>query len=215
MAKKKCRGKKCYNPRDRYYKKAKEEGYSARSVYKLQEINERYPLLHEGDAVLDLGAYPGSFAQYTRQVIGERAPLFLMDLQPLDIMHEATATWEGDCFSEEMIHWIQGHPLSPGQFDVILSDMAPKTTGIKDVDHGSSIELCERVMDVAHDFLRPGGNILMKVFVGSEYEQFLRYVKSRFKKVKPLRPDATRSSSREVFLVGFDFTPKESVRSLR
>lgn len=194
--------KKQYNHRDRYFLKAKEEGYHARSVYKLEEIQKRFPLLRRGAAVLDLGAYPGSFAQFTRKIIGEQAPLFLVDLQPVDIVHARTRVWQGDIFEEDWLTALQHDPLFPGALDVVVSDLAPRTSGIKDLDHGRSVELCERVLEVGDLLLRPGGNILMKIFVGSDYDVFFAEVKKRYMKVKPVKPDATRATSKEVFIVG-------------
>lgn len=195
------RRKNKFNPQDKYFHQAKEDGFKARSVYKLQEIQERYTLLKGGDTVLDLGAYPGSFAQYTRTIVGPDAVMFLVDLEKVPDVTEPTVSIEGDIYEQGTLDTVMSHELSPESFDVVMSDAMPKTTGVKDVDHYRSVELCERVLEIALDVLKPGGNLVMKIFQGSEYDEFLKRVKNHFEKVKPVKPDATRASSREMFLV--------------
>ncbi len=185
-----------FNPQDVFFRKAQKQGFRARSAFKLQSILKKFPkFLQKNDSVLDLGCYPGSFLQ----VLSQESPRKLVgvDLQKTDSVSHALIH-QGDIFSEEIAQTL----FSYGKFDVITSDMAPKTTGIPDSDQFHSVELCERVLDLSSHILRPGGNLLLKIFVGADFDPFWRQFKNSFKKAKIYKPDASRDRSRETFLVG-------------
>jgi len=185
--------------KDHYFRRAKKEGYLARSVYKLQELDRRYGIIAAGGRVLDLGSAPGSWAQYALKAVGRKGLVIAVDIEPLKWKTPANLIFLGrDVFQlndEEL------EALSP-YFDVILSDMAPSTTGIRERDARLSIELAERALQIAEKFLRPGGNFLAKVFEGPEFSNLLREVKSSFRFAKASKPPASRRESREIYLVG-------------
>lgn len=194
-----------YNHRDKYSKKARDNGLRARSFFKIEEIDKKEQLLRPGMHILDLGAAPGSFMQYAVRVLGPEGLVIGIDLSKIDplngqakvVMHQA------DIFAEETKAWLkESHPRP---FDAIVSDLAPKTTGMKDVDHWASIELSYEVLRYCKDFLKPRGSCLMKVFQGEDFDRFLHFTKKRFKVVKIRKPDAVRDSSREVYIVALDF----------
>lgn len=187
---------KAFNPRDSYFRKAQEQGLRARSAFKLEDILKRFPgFLPKKAMVLDLGCAPGSFLQ----VLDRFEPKLLVgvDLQDIEPI-EGVEFRRGDIFSDEIGAWLR----SFGGFDVITSDMAPKTTGIPDNDQFHSVELCERVLELARDILQPNGNLLLKIFVGADFDPFWAKFKKSFRKTKIYKPDASRDRSRETFLVG-------------
>jgi 23S rRNA (uridine2552-2'-O)-methyltransferase len=197
-----------YNHRDKYFLKAKQEGYKARSVYKLEEIDKKYMLFRPGMSVLDLGAFPGSFAQYTRKAIGPSGTLFLVDLQTVEIEHPRTAVITGDIYKPDTLKEIRQNTLCPKAFDVVVSDVAPKTTGIKDIDHGNSMELCDQVLTIGEQLLKTGGALVLKAFMGGDFFYLQRRAKGMFTSVTQYKPHATRNSSTEVFMVCKGKKPK-------
>lgn len=202
-----------FNPKDKYFHKAKEEGYKARSAFKLQEIQERFQILRRNDLVLDLGAAPGSFLQYTSQIIGPNGVTLGLDLQEIELNTLPNVYTEVcDMFDEETIEQTINRFLEQinstrkdsqikTKFDTIVADLAPKTSGVKDVDQWRSVELNQQVLEVAHRYLKKKGNCLMKVFQGADFDDFLKEVKRHFKKVKVNKPKAVRASSFEVYIV--------------
>ncbi len=198
MAKK----RKPYQVQDKYFQMAKDEGYRARSAFKLQALQERFKILKPGDKVLDLGAAPGSFLQFIGKVIGEKGIAVGVDLKEIELFDEPNiVTFVGDMYDEELNKKIvqeSGIEI----FDVITSDLAPATTGIKSVDGGQSFELNAQVLEVCKDLLKPGGHVVMKMLPGADESELIRRTKNLFKAVKRMQPDAVRSSSREVYVIG-------------
>jgi 23S rRNA (uridine2552-2'-O)-methyltransferase len=191
-----------YQPKDRFFQRAKEKGYRARSVFKLEEIQNRFKLICPGDRVLDLGAAPGSFMQYIRSVVGDNGLVVGVDLKPIKALGKPNVkSYVGDIFDESVYDKIEAD-LGLSQFDVITSDLAPATTGIKSVDAGKSFQLNEQVLKVAEKHLKKGGNVLLKAFPGADHSDLLELLKKQFKKVQIFKPVAVRKSSREVYLVG-------------
>jgi len=188
-----------YRPRDHYFKKAKSEKYPARSVYKLKEADQKYRLLKKGQAVLDLGAAPGSWSKYALEKVGPRGIVVGVDLSPVKISAANFRFLLADIFelSPEDLLRLAGRPA----FDVVLSDMAPKTTGDRSGDHFRSIALAERALELAEALLRPGGVFMVKVFEGEAFPRYVEEVKRRLGPVKRFRPKSTRSSSREIFVL--------------
>lgn len=192
-----------YNPQDRFARKAREEGYKARSVYKLEAIDEKYSLLKPGMTVLDLGAAPGSFLQYISEKVGERGLAVGIDLQEIDDLGlENVRTYQGDIFDEKLYTKIvQESGLE--KFDLITSDLAPKTTGVKSVDGARSLELNLRVLEVAKNYLRKGGSVVMKMLPGFNEGDLVGEARKMFRQVKKYRPQAIRKSSAESYVVCF------------
>jgi 23S rRNA (uridine2552-2'-O)-methyltransferase len=189
-----------YNPKDRFFHKAKAEGFAARSVYKLQEIDQKFKLLKAGQTVLDLGSSPGSWSQYASQKIGQ-GRLLGVDLSPMTVSLPNAVFIQADLRDLELENVFREHGFNP-PFDVVLSDMMAKTTGIKSADQARSLELCELALSVAQRFLKPGGSFVCKFFQSGEFGQLRAEIKRQFEKVEALKPESTRSISKEIFLVG-------------
>jgi 23S rRNA (uridine2552-2'-O)-methyltransferase len=190
-----------YNPQDKYFKKAKQEGFAARSVYKLQEIDQKFRVFRAGQTVLDLGASPGSWSQYATQKIGDKGRLLGVDLSPVTVSLPNATFITADLRDLNLEEIFQSHGFQP-PFDVVMSDMAPKTTGIKSVDQARSMELCELALDVARRFLKPNGTFICKFFQSGEFGKLRADIKKVFDRVEAIKPDSTRSISKEIFLVG-------------
>lgn len=192
--------------KDRFFFRAKAENYPARSVYKLQEIDRRAGLLKPGLRVLDLGAAPGSWSQYAAQKVGPKGRVVAVDLNPPAreikgvrwLLGDATALETASRLAEE------------GPFDLVLSDMAPSTTGQKSVDAARSCQLAEAAFDLALKVLKPKGRAVVKVFMGSDFAQLQRRVRSSFNKSRVIKPEASLKQSRETYLLAFEpALPKE------
>ncbi len=188
---------------DFYAIKAKKEGYPARSVYKLEEIQQKFHVVKQGDTVLDIGAAPGSWTLFThRNLIKGTGSIVAVDLKPLklDPLPKTVTPLIGDAFSEENLKII----TDKGPYDCIISDAAPDTTGIRTVDTMRSQGLSESVIDVAQSQLKPHGNLVIKIFQGGGEQEVIKTMRSIFVKVKPLKPKACRKESFELYLVGLD-----------
>ena len=189
-----------YNPKDYFFKKAKSENYAARSVFKLQEIDDRFKILKPGYKVLDLGAAPGSWSQYASEKIGPQGRLIGVDLQPIKITLPNAVFLEADMRQLDLGEIIRSNGIEP-PVDLVLSDMAPKTTGIRITDQTRSLELCELALATAERFLRPRGSFVCKLFHSDEFENFRRSLRERFGRVEVLRPKSTRKESKEIFFI--------------
>jgi len=188
--------RKPYRSRDRYAKRAKDDGYQARSVYKLQEIDRRARLLRRGHRVVDLGCHPGSWSRFALERIGAGGRLVGVDLEQTEL---GAGTFLRGSVLE--VGFDDLRDALGGPADVVLSDMAPKTTGARDADHYVQIELARRALEIAAALLVPGGALVCKVFEGGEAADFQREAREHFAKVKRMRPEAVRRQSREWFLV--------------
>ncbi len=190
-----------YNPKDRFYHKAKEENFAARSVYKLQEIDQRFKIFKPGQVVLDLGCSPGSWSQYASQKIGERGRILGVDLKPVTVSLPNATFIEADLRDLNLEEVFKSHGFAP-PFDLVISDMAPNTTGIKSADQARSFELCELAVHIAQKFLKPGGHFVTKFFHSNDFIELRKQVQATFKKVEFIKPESTRSISKEIFFVG-------------
>ena len=190
-----------YQPQDKYFQRAKAEGYRARSAFKLEAIEERYHLLKPGMKVLDLGAAPGSFLQYISQRIGEKGLAIGIDLQKIeDLKLPNVRTYQGDINDEGLYKKIvQENGLN--QFDLITSDLAPKTTGIAFVDGGASLALNLMVLEVAKKYLRKEGAVIMKILPGFNEGDLVGEARKQFRLVKKFRPQAIRKTSGESYII--------------
>ena len=184
---------------DHYTRQARKDNFAARSVYKLEEIQKKHRILNRGDRVLDLGCAPGSWLQFTARTIGAEGRLVGIDLTPVTIrLPEHVTVITGDVAD------LEGYlaDMALRQVDVVLSDMAPATTGNRHVDEARSLGLCEMALAAADRFLRPGGHFVCKIFQGGDTKAFTDAVRERFARQTATRPQSTRKASREVFVIG-------------
>jgi 23S rRNA (uridine2552-2'-O)-methyltransferase len=188
-----------YERKDTFYKKAKREGYRARSAYKLIELNRELHFLRPGARVIDLGSWPGGWVQVAAELVGQSGRVVGIDLVALEPLPFSQVTLlQGDAtdpIQQEQLLTALGGPA-----DVLLSDMAPKLSGIKEVDETRSMELCRVALTCASTLLRVGGSLLLKVFMGSEYKKFLADLRDVFTTVKVTKPQASRKGSAETYI---------------
>jgi 23S rRNA (uridine2552-2'-O)-methyltransferase len=204
------KGGKAQNPYrrpDRFTVEAKEQGYAARSVFKLREIQDRLRILHPGQRVVDLGCSPGSWLAYAAEQVGARGLVLGVDIEeptgfPRDGRPGPVLVKSALEVTPEEILEALGGPA-----DVVLSDMAPRTTGDPTGDHFVQIELATRALELAAAVLAPGGTFVCKVFDGQDAPAFANAVRARFDELKRQRPEAVRQNSREFFLVALGFKP--------
>jgi 23S rRNA (uridine2552-2'-O)-methyltransferase len=192
---------------DHYFHKAKREGFAARSVYKLEEIDKKGQLFRKGQHILDLGCAPGSWMQYLAGVVGPTGHVAGVDLKAVNVhLPPHASAIVGDAFglTDEQVTGLGG------PFDVVTSDMAPATIGDRFTDHMRSIELCRRALEVATRSLRPGGGFVCKVFEGEDAQAFYEEVRGLFREVRRVKPKSTRTESVELFVVGTGFQPPAS-----
>lgn len=181
---------------DVYYQRAKKEQFAARSVYKLQEIDQRFGLFRPGQRVLDLGCRPGSWLQYAAQ--RTHGTLVGLDRQPLQVTIPGARILVGDVFVIDAAT-LRGE--LPG-FDVVLSDMAPDTTGVRHLDQARSEALFERALELAEALLGPGGHFVGKLFQGPEWNRLLGRLRARFGETRTVKPESSRKDSIEQYVVG-------------
>nr|WP_321306343.1 RlmE family RNA methyltransferase [uncultured Sphaerochaeta sp.] len=188
---------------DSYTKRAHKEGYPARSVYKLEELQQHFNLVKSGDSVLDVGAAPGSWTLYThRNLIKGKGSIIAVDLNPLNLnpVPPTVTAYVGDAFSKDIREILVQH----GPYNTIISDAAPMTMGNRSVDTARSENLAEQVIYLAKDHLKPHGNLVVKLFQGGGQVELLQLMRTLFNKVKPYKPKACRDDSFEIYLVGLD-----------
>ena len=193
-----------YNPQDSYYKKAKQEGYRSRAAYKLLELQQRFRLMRPGVVVVDLGAAPGGWLQVAAKFVGQSGKVIGIDLQPIETLREANIIFfQGDITSPEISKKIS--ELVDGKVHCVLSDLAPRLSGIRDADAARCLELSRTALTVATALLRPGGSFLVKGFVNQELHTFTLELKQHFHSVQRTRPEATRQGSSEFYFFAKDF----------
>jgi 23S rRNA (uridine2552-2'-O)-methyltransferase len=193
-----------YDPKDRFFQKAKEQGFRARSAFKIEEILRRQRLLGKNGSVLDLGAAPGGFLQVLAEVVGPKGTAVGVDIVEIRGLGKPwVKTAVVDLLALDALDRIR--ELHPGRFDLVTSDMAPKTIGVKVTDEARSLELSRMALAVAGETLKLGGAFVVKVFMGGDFPIFQKEMRARFGKVDVVRPEATRERSFEVFVVGRDF----------
>ncbi len=192
--------------KDYYYKKAKKDKYPARSVYKLEEALNKHKFIRRGDSVLDLGCCPGSWSLYASEVVGETGIVVGADLQEVTAMPRAGGS--------EII-WLRQNIMKPEfleevrkirpSFKVLISDLAPRTTGNRWSDHQQSMRLIRETLALADKLLNRNGHFYCKAFQGEDFPEFVKEVKEKFTKVKIVKPKSSRVESREVFVLGMGF----------
>ncbi|QQD17713.1 23S rRNA (uridine(2552)-2'-O)-methyltransferase RlmE [Spongiibacter nanhainus] len=185
---------------DQYVKRAQKEGYRSRACYKLLEIQEKDRLIKPGMCVVDLGSAPGGWSQVTAQIVGTRGRVVASDILPMDTLADVEFI-QGD-FTEQAVFDSLMAALGGQPVDLVISDMAPNMSGMKDVDQPRSMYLCELALDMAQQVLRPGGDFVTKIFQGEGFDEYFRTLKAHFDKVITRKPAASRPRSREVYLLG-------------
>jgi len=196
-------GKNPYAKPDAKTKAAKAQGFPARSVFKLEEIDRRVRLLKGGQKVLDLGAAPGSWSLYASQKVGPSGRVFAIDLQDIrQPFPPNVKVLQGDALTLENASLSEFAP-----YDVVLSDMAPNTSGSKVRDQAYSFELCMRALAVAYALGKPGSHFVAKIFMSEDFTEARRVAGARYEKCQVIRPEGTRQQSSEVFIVGLGLKP--------
>lgn len=188
---------------DIYVKMAQAQGYRSRAVFKLAEIQEKDQLIKPDMNVVDLGAAPGGWSQFARQIIGKKHKLIALDILPMEAINDVIFI-QGD-FCEQSVYEQLITALEGGVVNVVLSDMAPNMSGNKDVDQARSIYLCELALETAKAVLCKNGGFLVKVFQGAGFEAFHREVQDNFSKVVVRKPKASRPRSNEVYILAKGF----------
>ena len=185
------------NQKDSYYRKAKAEGYRARSAYKLLQINEKFRIIKEGDSVVDLGAAPGGWLQVAKELSGGR--VVGVDLEKIAPI-PGVLTFKADITTDETLDLIKE---TLGDYaDVVICDAAPNLSGTWDVDHSRSIYLARSALRIAKRLLKPGGNFLVKVFQGDTFQDYHAEVRREFEKSQAHSPAASRKESAETYIIG-------------
>jgi 23S rRNA (uridine2552-2'-O)-methyltransferase len=186
--------------KDEYYNRSKQEGYRARSAYKLKQLDAEANLFDAGDSVVDLGAAPGGWLQVAAEAVGESGTVVGVDRQRIRSLDAATVeTVRGDMTEERTVDRL--HDTVGDAVDAVVSDMAPNMTGEYSVDHARSVHLARQAFDVARDLLAPGGDFVTKVFDGPDLADLRSDMEESFEYVRSIRPDASRDSSSELYLV--------------
>lgn len=184
---------------DEFVKRAQQEGYRSRAVYKLQEIQEKDRVLRPGMTVVDLGAAPGGWTQYAAELAGRKGRVVASDILPMDPIPGVTIL-EGD-FREAGVLEQLLTLIGEGGADLVMSDMAPNMSGMDAVDQPRAMYLAELAADLARTILKPGGDFLVKLFQGAGFDEYVRMLRSEFDKVSIRKPRASRPRSREVYAV--------------
>ena len=188
---------------DHYFKEARKQGYAARSAFKLEEMDRKFRLLRKGQRVLDLGCAPGSWLQYAAKRVLPEGSLTGVDLKPVKInLPDQVRTFQKD------IYMLDETIFESSQFDLVLSDMAPDTTGIPSVDSQRSYDLNAQALLLAKRHLKSGGTLVVKVFQGEPLNQLKSDFRSSFNSFKLFKPKSSRSESVEIYLLGFGMSPQ-------
>ena len=190
---------------DEYVRRSQEDGYRSRASYKLLEIQDKDRLIRRGMKVVDLGAAPGGWSQVAADLVGDDGSVIACDLLAMDSM-AGVQFIRGDFTEEAVLAEILAAIGDEGA-DLVISDMAPNISGMKDIDQPRVMYLAELALDLARSVLKPGSYFLVKVFQGEGFDQLQREMRSSFKTVKTRKPKASRARSREVYLLGSQFDP--------
>ena len=188
---------------DHYTRKAKKDKYPARSVYKLEEIQKKFRVIKKSDSVLDLGCAPGSWLIYAAELTGLTGSVVGIDIKQIRInLPEHVTIYTGDMLSQNIFF------SEKKQFNVVLSDMAPSTTGNKHLDSTRSFNLAMAALECAQQKLKPCGRFVCKIFQGEDFNFFLDLVKKNFNNVKIFKPQSSRKASKEIYIIGLNFLIK-------
>ncbi len=182
---------------------ARKEGYPARSVYKLKEIDKKYKIIRKGDRVLDLGCAPGSWLLYISQKVGEKGRVIGIDIGDIKIAQKPNIL-----FIKKSIFDLN-NPDFKGKYRVVVSDLSPKTAGVKFLDAGKALELAKMAFEIAKSVLLPGGNFICKIFEGESSGELFKEVSKYFEFTKRFRPKAVIKESKEFYIIGKGFKNKD------
>jgi len=195
--------------KDQFHRLAKEKGYRSRASFKLLQVAKKYRFIKRGDRVLDLGAAPGGWLQAARELVGDRGYVLGVDKEPIAPLHyHNTSAIVADVTREGVIDLIRSGGVS--SFDVVVSDLSPNVSGVWEVDHARQIELARSALKVARVVLRPTGNMLVKVFQGSELKDLEIEMRSQFRTLRIVKPLASRPESAELYFLGLGFVGEAS-----
>ncbi len=185
--------------KDYYYKKAKQEGFAARSAFKIKEIDQKFKLLKPGSNVLDLGCFPGSWMQFISQKIGDNGLVVGIDRTDLKIPLKKNMRFIHSDINDLDLS-VSGSYVD--QYDIICSDMAPNTMGIKSVDAERSLQLCQMALHIAQHWLKKNGSTLVKILQGGSFDRLLKQMRDEYNKVNIIKPKSSRNESKEIFVLG-------------
>lgn len=188
---------------DEYVKMAQRDGYRSRAIYKLLEIQEKDNVLRQGMTVVDLGAAPGGWSQLAADLVGRRGRVIALDILPMASLADVEII-EGDFRDDAVMEQLMT-TLNNEKVDLVMSDMAPNMSGMSVVDLPRAMYLADLTLDLANKVLREGGDILVKVFQGEGFDEYLRSLRAVFTKVLSRKPKASRPRSREIYLLGRGF----------
>jgi 23S rRNA (uridine2552-2'-O)-methyltransferase len=193
-----------YQRKDAFYARAKAVGYRSRAAFKIEQLAQRARLFRRGDRVIDLGAWPGGWLQVAARHVGPTGRVVGVDVQPIAALPERNVvTICGDVTSPEVQH--QAQALCGGRADVVLSDLAPKLTGVRARDAAQAEALAQCVLRFAAQALQPGGRLVVKLFMGADLPAYLGQLRTLFRDVQTTRPEATRKRSAEVYAIASGF----------
>lgn len=185
---------------DEFVKRANKEGYRSRAAYKLMELDDRDKLIRPGMAVVDLGAAPGSWSQVVVERLKGKGRVFALDLLEMHPM-PGVEFIQGDFTDDEILAQLE-NLLNQQPVDLVISDMAPNMSGVNVIDQARSMHLAELSLEFARQWLKPGGNFLVKVFIGSGFDELVKTMRPEFNKVVIRKPKASRDRSAETYLLG-------------
>lgn len=191
------------NARDKYVKRARREGARSRAIFKLEEIDQRDHLLRPGMTVVDLGAAPGGWSQYVISRVGDGGRVLALDILPMEPI-VGVEFIAGD-FTEQAVLDLLWQRLRGIPVDLVISDMAPNMTGVASVDQAHHMNLSELALEFSDKALKPGGSLLIKAFQGAGFNEFHAQMRRRFEKLSARKPPASRSESKEIYLLGRGF----------
>ncbi|MCB0335291.1 MAG: RlmE family RNA methyltransferase [Bdellovibrionales bacterium] len=194
-----------YNRKDHHYNNAKEAGLRSRAFFKLEELDQKYKIIKPHSKILDLGAWPGSWIEYCAKKLGPQGRICGIDLAEIEVFpQDSIKTITGDVFDRDLVPEVQD--FLGEQCDLILSDLSPKLTGIKDCDQAAMCSLLESVVWWAETMLKPSGVFVAKAFKGQDTDLFVKNIKKRCKKVLRAELKSTRNTSQEFYIVGWSLT---------
>ena len=189
-----------YSKQDSFALQAKKLGYRSRAALKLKEITNKDGLIKKGTNILDLGCSPGGWSQICAEIVGKKGVVVGIDLKQVDLVEGVTFIQDDIAnFSKELL---EKHGVRTNRFDLVLSDMAPNISGIKERDEAQMLELIINIKSITEEFLSKNGSLLVKVFHGEAHENLMNYVKSNFQKVRIRKPSASRPNSSELYVLG-------------
>ncbi|MCJ2513592.1 MAG: RlmE family RNA methyltransferase [Candidatus Thermoplasmatota archaeon] len=189
-----------------FYNEAKRKGYRSRSAFKLKQIQNKFKIIKKTDFVLDLGAAPGGWSQVSNEIIGKNGKIIGIDLLNIKPIDGIQFLQEDITEKSTILKIIK--IVGENGVDVLLSDMSPNISGNYSIDHANSVHLCKQSLNLVDKILKDNGNFLCKLFMGEEFDDFIKIFKNKFKNVKLYSPPASRKSSSEIYIIGRNFLKK-------